>query len=354
MTNYDALMTEAWKKRREYVVPSTQPTAPNTPPATPSTFASRLLTPSQILTMPEPDWLIDGWIPTSTLMMTYGAPGSYKSFVALDQAIHIANGLDWQGQPTQAGLCLYIVAEDVQGQQYRQRAWSEHHGAVVSEENMRYYPAALNLLDKNAVADAVRWVKTAKPVYIVVDTLHRSTPGANENDSKEMGAAIDACCRMRDASDGGSVNFLHHTDKSGERYRGSSALEGDTDVIVKLTKSGLSVVLAQEKMKNGEPLKMSLDLDLIDLGKDSKGRAIDSLVVTASRDVLSYPKRHLNQKATMLEAVADHPGWSSRAIIGTTDIPERSGLRLLAELEKSGSVRHEDGARKAKLWHPVD
>lgn len=321
-------------------------------------FAGELLSPSGLLTLPEPDWLIDGWLPTASLMMIYGAPGSFKTFVGLDIAYSVANGLEWHGAPVQAGLVLYIVAEDIGGQQYRQRAWSELHEPV-SEDLMRYLPRALNLISKDAVDQAVDWVAKHHPKLIIVDTLHRSTPGADENDSKAMGAAIEACCRMREASAGGSVIFLHHTSKSGERYRGSSALEGDTDSIIKLEKSGMSVSLVQEKMKNAETLKMDLDLEWVDLGEDSKGRQASSLTVAATNTAwvgATQAQRSRDQRSRLLVAVADHPGRTGRAVIATTDIPVRTGLRLLANLEQAEILRSEPDPKnpKGKLWFVVE
>jgi len=304
--------------------------------------------------MPEPDWLIDGWLPSASLVMTYGKPGSFKSFVALDQALHIANGMNWCGIPTQTGLVCYIAAEDIGGYIYRQRAWSEINGAV-SNKFMRYYPAPLNLLNRRAVDSAVDWALKAEPLFVVIDTLRRSTPGANENDTQAMGTAIDASDRIRQVS-GATVDLVHHTDKSGGDYRGSSSLGGDTDTVLKLTATGMVVKMAQEKQKNAARDDMELRMKVVDLGIDSKGRAISSLVPRpGSVTVADLAREEVGKRSAVLEAVRSHPGESSSTIINAAgDVGRSRGYQLLDELERSGAISSDDGPNKAKLWFAND
>ena len=60
--------------------------------------------------MPPIEWAIgegdDGIITENGLTVLYGAPGAGKSFIALDMALSIANGVEWQGMPTKNGQGL--------------------------------------------------------------------------------------------------------------------------------------------------------------------------------------------------------------------------------------------------------
>jgi len=307
--------------------------------------------------MPEPDWLIDGWFPLASLVMIYGTPGSFKSFVVFDQACHIASGLKWCGLPTLNGLVCYIAAEDIGGYIYRQRAWSAINGEL-SEEHMRYYPAPLNLLHTRAVDSAVDWALKAKPRFVVVDTLRRSTPGANENDTQAMGTALDAADRIRQVS-GATVALVHHADKSGGGYRGSSSLGGDTDTILRLTATGMRVKMTQEKQKNAARDDMELRMQVVDLGTDSRGRPISSLVPQPSQGatVADLAKEEIATRDAVLEAVRAHDGESSAAIIkavGENVVKRSRGYQLLSELERSGAISSEDGTNKTKLWFAND
>lgn len=45
--------------------------------------------------MPPPNWLINDWLPTNSLVLIYGEPASGKTFVALGMAGAIATGIEW-------------------------------------------------------------------------------------------------------------------------------------------------------------------------------------------------------------------------------------------------------------------
>ncbi|MSP95445.1 MAG: hypothetical protein EXR00_09265, partial [Alphaproteobacteria bacterium] len=56
-------------------------------------------------------WLIRNLIPEDAIGMFFGASGTYKSFITIDLALHVAHGLKWCGARTQRGLVLFIAAE---------------------------------------------------------------------------------------------------------------------------------------------------------------------------------------------------------------------------------------------------
>ena len=317
-------------------------------------FSDRLLTPSQLLNMPQPDWLIDGVLPMASLVMSYGKPGTFKSFVKLDQALHIATGKKWNGVPTQTGLVCYIAAEDIGGYIYRQQAWTELNGAV-SDEYMRYYPDGLNLSDPSAVNSVVTWAVNAQPLYVVFDTLRRCLPGVDENSTQAVGKAIDAADRIRRLS-GATVDLVHHSEKSGTTYRGTSALGGDMDTILKFTATGMNVTMAQEKQKNSAKEDIRLKMQIVTLGEDEKGRPISSLVArtVTGTDYAEIVEDELGKKDSVLDAIRTNPGVSSAAAIENADVAKSYGYRILNELEACGAVVSENGPNKVRFWFPLD
>ena len=52
-------------------------------------------------------------LPERSFTMMYGAPGTGKSFLAIDMALSVANGLPWHGYETKQGAVLYIAGEGV-------------------------------------------------------------------------------------------------------------------------------------------------------------------------------------------------------------------------------------------------
>lgn len=210
--------------------------------------------------LPPPTWLVDATIPEFGLTFIYGKPGKGKSFVSLDLALRIAHGLDWHGRECRQGGVLYIAGEGKGGYRNRVRGWHLKHGITTdSPANFRLLPRAVNFMNAEEVAKLVRTVKAVvgDAKLVVIDTVARSLPGAEENASKEMGMFIAACDAIKDAC-GVAVLGVHHSGKDEERgMRGSSALEGAGDCVLHLRRGDDSnfIEVVTEKQKDGEEAK---------------------------------------------------------------------------------------------------
>ncbi len=77
----------------------------------PSPARCRLLTAREVLELPDPEWLIDGFMEQAVFGGLYGRSGDGKTFVALDLALSIATGRVWQGRVVKQGPVVYVVAE---------------------------------------------------------------------------------------------------------------------------------------------------------------------------------------------------------------------------------------------------
>jgi len=75
----------------------------------------------------EQSFVIKGLIPECSLGSLYGPSGSYKSFLALDWACHVATGKDWDGHKVKQGAVLYVAGEGGFGVTQRVRTWELQH-----------------------------------------------------------------------------------------------------------------------------------------------------------------------------------------------------------------------------------
>jgi hypothetical protein len=208
--------------------------------------SSALLSFEQVLNQAPPRWLIAGLVPEG-LSVLYGAPGSFKSFLALDWACCVAAGIPWHGHEVEQGDVLYIAAEGAGGMKRRAAAWWDEHGRP-DMSRWHLLPEAKNLLDDDAVHELKALVYEVEPVLLVVDTLARSMVGGEENSAKDVGRvvrALDSFARLprlgipfTDEEPPPDLNVLsrlvvHHTAKDGQVERGSGALRGAADLMVK-------------------------------------------------------------------------------------------------------------------------
>jgi len=223
----------------------------------------RRLRVSDIQHLPDPQWLVDGLLPEDSFTVVFGAPGSTKSFLALDVACCVATGTPWQGKTVRPGQVMYCVGEGLRGMKWRIESWILAHPDAdtdLLEENLVIIEDVPRLLEKTQAATllntALEMVEETPAVPLqlfIIDTLARSLVGGDENSAQDVGLAIDACEKVRKAT-GATALVVHHTGVDGTRERGSTALRGAADTSIAVTHDELSRVttVAVKKVKDSE------------------------------------------------------------------------------------------------------
>lgn len=230
----------------------------------------RILSYNDVQKLQDPEWLIDNIIPTGpggSLGVLFGKPGTAKSFVATDIAHHIATGLNWHGRPVQRGRSLYFAAEGGLGFKYRTRAWAKAYGYQATIPRAHYIFDTLDLMDLRQVDRLIDAIHTLDdvPRLVVIDTLARCM-GGDENETADMGKAILGAQRLQTLNC--CVLLIHHLGHSEERQdtpRGSSALVGAADFMIKCEKRGKTVSLSCAKQKDGDEFSR-IELELVSVG----------------------------------------------------------------------------------------
>jgi len=172
--------------------------------------------------------LIDGLLDRSTVAILAGKFGTYKTFVALGWAACIATGRPWLGHHVpEAVPVLYVAAEGATGIRKRMLAWTRTHGPI-GRGMFTVITVAARLNDADEVLQIDQALKETGARLLVLDTLHKVTPGMEENSNKEIGEALGLVNRLRERNDV-TVLVLHHTGHAGERARGGSSIEDDAD-----------------------------------------------------------------------------------------------------------------------------
>lgn len=205
----------------------------------------RLLALDEVFDLPDPKFLIGRHIPETGFGILFGDPGAGKSFVALDMALHLAFGLSaYHGDPItprHEGRVLYIAGEGASGFRARARAWISHNlspDQAHRQPNIRFLFQAINFMrpeDVKELTEAVQAIEFDHLDLIVVDTVSRAIPGADENLQKDMTTFVAACDALR-IQTGAFVLGIHHTAKSGD-MRGSSVFSGQADAVFKFERN---------------------------------------------------------------------------------------------------------------------
>lgn len=239
---------------------------------------------------PSDRWLVKGLIPADATGILFGESGAYKSFVALDLALHLAHGLPWCGRRTQQGAALYIAGEGGSGIRYRLEGWHKQYQLAPSAAPFRVCTIPLPLNRTKIVEDVQKDIEQlaaeiGNPRLVVVDTLSQNYDG-DENDSGEMAKLFrNLATYIRATYPGCTVLIIHHPGHSNQgRVRGSYTIIANTDFVYCVAGGNLIASLTCDKMKDADkPDPLTFTLHKIDLGVDEDNEAISSLAATFSQ-----------------------------------------------------------------------
>ena len=231
----------------------------------------------------DPDWLIKGVLERDTVSLLFGDFVAFKSFIALDLALHVAAGMRWRDRHTTAGPVFYLAGEGHGGLDRRVQAWSEHHNVSDAPFHRSTIPA--NLTDTqhmHAMAAAMDHIAEVKPALVVIDTLASSAGGGDENSATDVSMMLDEVNKIRRMFHC-AVLIVHHTgQKEKDRARGSYALPAGVDTMYRANRMGesMEVTLTNTKMKDGRPPEpMIFEAVEVVLGQDSDGEDVTSLIL---------------------------------------------------------------------------
>jgi hypothetical protein len=279
--------------------------------------ASRWATAEELLTAGfSPEWLVKGFLERDTLAVLAGAPGSYKTFLAIDLALAVARGAAWHGHRVRQSPVLLVAGEGHGGFRRRFRAWCAIHDVstlagipvAVSRHRVPFLDAkAFDRMELDA--EMLARAYGAPPGLIIIDTLNRNMGPGDENSTEDMTRFLMLCDRLRRRFRKSTVLIVHHVGHGeGTRPRGSSVLGATVDAEIIITRlrdkrSGRPKRTARvvfRKMKDAEePQPFFVVPQLVHLGVDDDGDPVTSLAIH------SLAKDEDTPQVLQLQAVVD-------------------------------------------------
>jgi RecA/RadA recombinase len=217
----------------------------------------RLMSATEIDAMPDPEWLIDGLLPSGATVELYGPYGTAKSFIALGWACSVGSGAKWLGREVVKGAALFIAAEGGYGQRNRLRAWRADNDGI--NPDIDVIPDPVSFRNGEHVDYLCEIIENGKYRIVVIDTLTTTAGGLNQDSATDMGQYIDVVNRLRSAvpDHGTTVVIVHHAGYDKSHGRGSTALPSGVDVVVKVTSPDprISIELHCDKVKDASPFE---------------------------------------------------------------------------------------------------
>lgn len=298
---------------------------------------------AELKKLPPVTWLIQGELPEAGLTMLYGASGSAKSFLALDYALIVA-----QTHPV-----IYGAFEGEQGYPARVEAWVQHHRKPC--DNLIMCMGYVEMMRDGELAKFIADVKREQPRLVVIDTVAMSMIGADENSSRDVGLYIKGCKSLIRET-GCAVLLVHHTNKGGQMERGSGALRGACDMMIRLSLEDDVIVKMCSKSKDSKLFDTTFH-KLREMEMHINGRLESSAVIVPSDRIVQSPGADLTtQQRRVLEMLAlpayKEEGCTFAQISEDTGISIGVISRICSRLLSMEFVKKE-GQRPA-YWRIID
>jgi hypothetical protein len=290
----------------------------------------RLLDAKGLRNLPPPVPLIEGWINKNSLGWIQGKWGNAKTFVAVDVGCCVSTGTDWHGHAVTQGTVLYLIAEGASGLSQRVDAWEAAYDREAT--GIIFLPVPIRMADPYGVDVAAfrMLLVEIRPALTIIDTQARVTVGAEENSSKDMGLFVDGLESLRTES-GSTMLPVHHEPRNGENLRGSVALEGAADTIMRASKDGNVVTVKNTKQKDA-PEAADLMLGLVPSGESA---------VLSSHEGVGVIGVATESEERILKALWESFGSSeatSTKLLNVSGLPEATYYRSLKSLVDKGKL----------------
>jgi hypothetical protein len=244
---------------------------------------------------PAHEYLIKDVLTDGEMSMLLGESQGGKSFLAIDIAMSIARGVEWFGKKVRRGGVIYQAGESATGvRRKRFPAYRIGHAMSDTDIPLVLLQGPLDLYSSDDPTEAfidecLYWGRRSKvPLrLIVIDTFNKATPGANENDGKDMGAVLARCDLIRRKT-GAHVMLVHHLNAGGTKARGHTSLFANVENVITVKKLDDGRDAANRhvrewkiaKQKDGEDGTVTkFVLRGVEIGTDADGEKVFSCVV---------------------------------------------------------------------------
>lgn len=311
------------------------------------------LTYDELLNRPDKKWLIEGVIGEGDQGITFGAPGSGKTFVIIDMILDAIAGNQWAGiaNVVRPLRVAYAAGEGSGGLKAR-------FEAAVATKNLSSQALSnlLIFLDPPQLFEGMgrganQFVSDYRAAHgeqaldlLVIDTLHSATVGAEENSAKDAGKILQSVKYLSQALQC-AVMVVHHTNKAGTGERGSSAFRGAMDCMLEVIELGNKHLLKCSKLKDGEPFKDQ---------KFSLVAKKESVFVFWEGESAGADGRKNESGADILKVLSEEPESSLtiKRIGEAIGSSQQAAGGVLARLENEGKVQRSKGkANGREVWH---
>jgi hypothetical protein len=201
------------------------------------------------------DCIIDKIITSGSFSCFYGSPGSKKTYSLISMAVCAAANKDWLDFKIKGPLKVLFLDEENGEVEFTKRLGDALRGELAgSDTSIQFISfAAFKMDDKNDITTLQRLIEELGVQLVIIDSLSQIMDG-DENSKQDTQPVLNALRRIADKT-GAAIILIHHANKQGG-FRGTTAISGSVDLLVKVESEPNSnwISFKTEKNRKGPPL----------------------------------------------------------------------------------------------------
>ncbi|MBX3199413.1 MAG: AAA family ATPase [Labilithrix sp.] len=303
----------------------------------------------------ERDWLVEGAIEGTPIVVFSGPEKRGKSWVNIDLTVSIASATAWLGcfRVPKPGTVVVVDGE------YGAREWARRANRICAARGLdsadvfpsiRYFDGQWGFLLDPMNGDYCRLlhdVRENPPSLIVIDPLRNFLDG-DENSAKDVLLAMRMLVGLRTAAEC-PVLAVHHLNKGGG-VSGSRALKTRADVLVDGTDQEVPVYSARGRsIRSGDAIanRFSVRIEHEDDHDDTIAKTRLALEWFKGRE--HAEAKDSAEKVLVALKAAGAEGLSINGIHEATNLKVQTVKRLVANHLKEDRVRRKDKIIRGKL-----
>lgn len=255
----------------------------------------RLLTVDELHQLPKLEWVVRSVLPAAGCAAINGPSGSGKSFLQIDAMAAIAEGREWFGNKVpKPRRIVVVVLEGEAGFRNRIVAWEIANGRTFPA-GVRFVFQSFRLNERADVLALAAAIELGGGTdVLLIDTLNRAAPGADENSSRDMSVILGHSKELQSLF-GGLLVLVTHTGKDQSKgIRGHSSLHAAMDAVIEVRRNDDRREWSLAKSKDDvDGRTHEFRLETVELGEDEDGELETSCVI---RQLIDAPARKQPKK----------------------------------------------------------
>jgi hypothetical protein len=304
-------------------------------------------------------YVIDSLFREGSVNVVYGPPGSLKSLLLGDGAMHVSASLEWIGRHVIGGAALWIDLDNGKRRTHaRVEALARAHN--LPEDTPFLYVSMpspwLNAGNKKDMAALEKRIIDRDITFVVIDNLSQICPGADENTDEMI--LIMAHIRLLAERTGAAIVIIHHQRKSmanaraGESLRGHSSIESAVDLALRVTREPDSNIITIESTKTRD---MDVPLFACEFRYTHKPgtHELETAGFTLADIEDTTSDAAIGMK--IIDVIREHPGINQTSLIikmqGLVEVGEKQLRAIINQMESKKRIRAIPGAKRAKQYH---